>query len=88
MENKESMENQMVSEGLNQIIKEYVLKLYKFSKNNKDITMVNPITEKDYKTIRRSVRCNLTKDGGYFSVTDEQLKAHLIQLGGELKLNN
>ncbi len=76
------------NEGLREIIKEIVLKLYKFSPNQVDITYVNPISKEDFKKIRRSVRYNLKKEGGYFTVTDEELKQYLIQLGGEGDFKN
>ena len=73
----------LTNEGLRDIVRGYILKLYKFSETNLDITPINPITTKDYRTIRRSVRNNLTRAGGYFKVSDEELKKYILELGGE-----
>jgi len=74
----------LINEGVKELVKEYVLKLYKFSTTHADIKVVNPITPKDYKSIRRSVRNKFTRGGGYFRLSDNELISYLIELGGEL----
>lgn len=81
---KKEINEIFVSSGVNTIIKDCVLKLFKIKWDYDDIDIINPISQKDYKSIRRSVRILFTKSGGFFKVTDDELKKHLTDLGGQL----